>query len=118
MNMHQFLPQVTEYLRATPLENVPGWMPGTPFTVDPLAQGEYNMNYLVRQGRSTWVFRVNIGSQIPTGYIDVSLTVRSVESIVHRLERSLAVDQRLNLIARCRTWNIWMLLGDQPAIQI
>ena len=64
MNMHQFLPQVTEYLRATPLENVPGWMPGTPFTVDPLAQGEYNMNYLVRQGQSTWVFRVNIGSQI------------------------------------------------------
>jgi aminoglycoside phosphotransferase (APT) family kinase protein len=32
--------------------------------VVPLAQGEYNMNYLVRQGDTAWVLRVNVGTQI------------------------------------------------------
>jgi aminoglycoside phosphotransferase (APT) family kinase protein len=46
------------------LDAVPGWQPGAPFAVEPLAQGEYNMNYLVRQGQGAWVFRVNVGTQI------------------------------------------------------
>lgn len=51
------------YLGQVPI-NVPGWTAGAPFDVAPLAQGEYNLNYIVRQGTRAWVFRVNIGTQI------------------------------------------------------
>jgi aminoglycoside phosphotransferase (APT) family kinase protein len=43
---------------------VPHWDAGQPIDVKPLAQGEYNMNYLVSQDGQRWVFRVNIGTQI------------------------------------------------------
>jgi aminoglycoside phosphotransferase (APT) family kinase protein len=58
------LPRVKSYLTEADLESVSGWRPGEPFAVEPLAQGEYNMNYLVRQGDQARVFRVNVGSQI------------------------------------------------------
>jgi hypothetical protein len=34
------------------------------FTVTPLAQGEYNLNYLIASDSIQLVFRVNIGTQI------------------------------------------------------
>jgi len=58
------LPRVMDYLAQAQLGDVPGWRPGEPFSVKPLAQGEYNINYLVRLGDGAWVFRVNIGTQI------------------------------------------------------
>jgi len=58
------LPRVVDYLTQAQLGDVPGWRPGEPFSVKPLAQGEYNINYLVHQGGGAWVFRVNIGTQI------------------------------------------------------
>jgi aminoglycoside phosphotransferase (APT) family kinase protein len=64
MNLHAFLPRVTAYLAQADLGQVPGWHTHVPPTVTPLAQGEYNMNYRVQQGDRTWVFRVNIGTQI------------------------------------------------------
>ena len=64
MDLKSFLPRVTDYLNHVDLSAVPGWRPGEPFSVGPLAQGEYNMNYLVRQGDGAWVLRVNIGTQI------------------------------------------------------
>jgi len=39
-------------------------MHGRTFEVSPLAQGEYNLNYLIAAGEFRLVFRVNIGTQI------------------------------------------------------
>jgi aminoglycoside phosphotransferase (APT) family kinase protein len=56
------------YLRELALPQLPGWRGA--LSVVPLAQGEYNMNYLVRRGgggadpEQAWVFRVNVGTQI------------------------------------------------------
>jgi len=52
------------YLQQADLRDIPGWQPRNPFIVETLAQGEYNMNYLARQGDETWVFRINVGTQI------------------------------------------------------
>jgi aminoglycoside phosphotransferase (APT) family kinase protein len=64
MNLQEYLPHASDYLSNTDLSGVPDWKPATRFTVEPLAQGEYNMNYLVHQGDTTWVLRVNVGTQI------------------------------------------------------
>jgi aminoglycoside phosphotransferase (APT) family kinase protein len=64
MDLQAYLPTTTAYLSRADLNAVPGWQPGTPFVVTPLAQGEYNMNYLVHQGDAAWVLRVNTGTQI------------------------------------------------------
>jgi aminoglycoside phosphotransferase (APT) family kinase protein len=64
MNLQELLPYATDYLAQADLNAVAGWKPGVPFVVEPLAQGEYNMNYLVRQGKALWVFRINVGTQI------------------------------------------------------
>ncbi len=64
IDSHTLLPRVLDYLTQAPLGDVPGWQPGEPFSVKPLAQGEYNINYLVQRGSAAWVFRVNIGTQI------------------------------------------------------
>jgi aminoglycoside phosphotransferase (APT) family kinase protein len=57
------LPQVAEYLAARDWKDVPA-MRGRLFTVEPLAQGEYNLNYLISSDSLQLVFRVNIGTQI------------------------------------------------------
>ena len=64
IDLQGFLPRAADYLAQAQLGEVSGWRPQEPFTVDPLAQGEYNMNYLVRQGREALVLRVNVGTQI------------------------------------------------------
>jgi hypothetical protein len=46
MNLQQLLPSVINYLEYANLDSVPDW-PGNTVIVHPLAQGEYNMNYLV-----------------------------------------------------------------------
>ena len=61
--MTDMLPKVTEYLAAKKWDNVPV-MQGCKFTVTPLAQGEYNLNYLITSDSTQLVFRVNIGTQI------------------------------------------------------
>ncbi|MCA9958717.1 MAG: aminoglycoside phosphotransferase family protein [Chloroflexota bacterium] len=62
--MLELLPQVKLYVRRVDLSCVPGfnWMRET--AVSPLAQGEYNMNYLLQQDQRKWVLRVNVGTQI------------------------------------------------------
>ncbi len=64
MDLATLLPAVQAYLRKGTLPNVPDWNPAQPFVVSPLAQGEYNLNYVVQQGGRRWVLRVNMGSQI------------------------------------------------------
>jgi aminoglycoside phosphotransferase (APT) family kinase protein len=64
MNLHAYLPTAQEYLSRAGLSMVPGWQAGAPFVITPLAQGEYNMNYLVRQGDTACVLRANMGTQI------------------------------------------------------
>ena len=61
--MNDMLPKVEEYLSSQKWNDVPVMM-GRKFTVTPLAQGEYNLNYLLASDSSRLVFRINIGSQI------------------------------------------------------
>ena len=61
--MVELLPQVQAYLNEQDWREVP-LMRGRPFEVAPLAQGEYNLNYLITAGDLKLVFRVNIGTQI------------------------------------------------------
>jgi len=61
--MTDMLPKVAEYLAGRDWKNVPV-MQGRKFTVTPLAQGEYNLNYLITAETTRLVFRVNIGTQI------------------------------------------------------
>jgi aminoglycoside phosphotransferase (APT) family kinase protein len=53
-----------EYVQGADLSRVPGWKSGDPFEITALAQGEYNLNYRLRQGPRQWVLRVNLGTQI------------------------------------------------------
>jgi aminoglycoside phosphotransferase (APT) family kinase protein len=64
MDLLTLLPAVESYLKEDPLRDIPGWDPTAPFETLPLAQGEYNLNYIVQQAGRRWVLRVNIGSQI------------------------------------------------------
>jgi aminoglycoside phosphotransferase (APT) family kinase protein len=61
--MQRMLPEVENYLAQADKHIAPGLMGGD-VRVTPLAQGEYNLNYLVKTGSSPLVFRVNIGTQI------------------------------------------------------
>jgi aminoglycoside phosphotransferase (APT) family kinase protein len=61
--MTDMLPQVAEYLNSSDWNDVPA-MQGSKFKVSPLAQGEYNLNYLISSDSLQLVFRVNIGTQI------------------------------------------------------
>ena len=64
LSIQTFLPQAIEYLSSARPASVPGWSPDEHYTVAPLAQGEYSMNFIVRQGETVWVLRVNTRSQI------------------------------------------------------
>ena len=61
--MTEMLPRVEEYLYSRDWHDVPV-MHGRKFSVTPLAQGEYNLNYLIASDSINLVFRVNIGTQI------------------------------------------------------
>jgi aminoglycoside phosphotransferase (APT) family kinase protein len=64
-SMQDMLPAVKAYVDRRDWADVPA-MHGRWFTVAPLAQGEYNLNYLLTAGSNDaqFVFRVNIGTQI------------------------------------------------------
>lgn len=64
MDLNTLLPRVNAYLKDDPPLSVPGWTTDTAFSVEPLAQGEYNLNYLIHHGGRRWVLRINIASQI------------------------------------------------------
>jgi aminoglycoside phosphotransferase (APT) family kinase protein len=64
MDLATLLPILQSYLLRAPLSGIPSWNPEKPFEVLPLAQGEYNLNYVVQQAGCRWVLRVNMGSQI------------------------------------------------------
>ena len=61
--MDDMLPKVAAYLDSRDWKDVSA-MQGLKFTVSPLAQGEYNLNYLISSDPLQLVFRVNIGTQI------------------------------------------------------
>jgi aminoglycoside phosphotransferase (APT) family kinase protein len=61
--MQEMLPQVQAYLKMQDWREFP-LMKDRVFKVTPLAQGEYNLNYLVSSGDLRLVLRVNIGTQI------------------------------------------------------
>lgn len=64
MDLHSYLPAIVQYVGQVNWSTVPGWQVNEPWDVLPLAQGEYNMNYLICQEKNRWVLRVNLGSQI------------------------------------------------------
>jgi len=64
LSIHSFTPQAREYIREARPRNVPDFLPGNDFVVNPLGQGEYNMNFLITQNGLSWVLRINTGSQI------------------------------------------------------
>ena len=64
LSIHTFLLQAIQYLQSARPTGIPGWSSDRDYTVTPLAQGEYSMNFTVRQGKTAWVLRVNTGSQI------------------------------------------------------
>ena len=64
LSIQTYLSKVRTYLQQTRPTSVPNWSPDDDFSVHPLGQGEYNMNFLVQQGQTKWVLRVNTGSQI------------------------------------------------------
>jgi len=64
MDVKQIIGSTIEYLQNVDLRDVPGWHTGEPFSVTHLAQGEYNLNLLLLQGKRKWVLRVNFGTQI------------------------------------------------------
>ena len=61
--MNDMLPKVSAYLNNRDWDDVPV-MKDRKFSVSPLAQGEYNLNYLISSDSLQLVFRVNIGTQI------------------------------------------------------
>jgi aminoglycoside phosphotransferase (APT) family kinase protein len=61
--MQEMLPRAEAYLSARSWGDVPV-MAGRTFQVTPLAQGEYNLNYLLTGDETQLVLRVNIGTQI------------------------------------------------------
>jgi aminoglycoside phosphotransferase (APT) family kinase protein len=61
--METLLPKVQAFLNAQDWRSVP-WLRGRSFTVAPLAQGEYNLNYRITAGDLELVFRINVGTQI------------------------------------------------------
>lgn len=64
LSIHTFQPEAKRYLLQSRPMGIPGFSPDVDFTILPLAQGEYSMNFLVRQESAAWVLRVNTGSQI------------------------------------------------------
>jgi thiamine kinase-like enzyme len=61
--IQKLLPKVQAYLDGKDWADVPLLNDRT-FVASPLAQGEYNLNYLVTAGETRLVFRVNVGTQI------------------------------------------------------
>jgi aminoglycoside phosphotransferase (APT) family kinase protein len=61
--MTEMLTKVEEYIAGRDWDDTPA-MQGRNFTVTSLAQGEYNLNYLITSNSTRLVFRVNIGTQI------------------------------------------------------
>ncbi len=55
---------VRDYVAQSDLSYLPGWNAVASWTVLPLAQGEYNVNFVLKQGSLRWVLRVNMASQI------------------------------------------------------
>lgn len=64
LSIHRYLPEIVKYVNIAKPEGIPNWMPDLHYQIKPLAQGEYNMNFLVTQQGFSWVLRVNTGSQI------------------------------------------------------
>jgi len=66
MNLQALLPDVTAYVRQAEARGLADWPLPPDAHVEPLAQGEYNLNYraISADGHADWVIRVNIGTQI------------------------------------------------------
>ena len=64
VSIQTFLPNAREHLHQAQSIKVPNWRSNVDFSLELLAQGKYNMNYLVKQDQTFWVLRVNTGSQI------------------------------------------------------
>jgi len=64
INIHTYCEEMINYMAHIDLGSLPRWDVHKEFSLTPLAQGEYNMNFLLRQKRLNYVVRVNTGSQI------------------------------------------------------
>jgi len=63
-NLQASLAAVEAFVAGSDLGALPGWDGSRPWALEPLAQGEYNMNYVLRQDDRRYVVRVNVGTQI------------------------------------------------------
>ena len=79
--MNDMLPQVAAYLDNRGWDDVPA-LKDRKFSVSPLAQGEYNLNYLISSGSLQLVFRVNIGTQI-NRYDQILYEYRALDLLAH-----------------------------------
>lgn len=64
INIHSYCKEISSYLTHLDLGSLPQWDSLEGFSLTPLAQGEYNMNFMLSQGGLKYVVRVNTGSQI------------------------------------------------------
>ena len=64
LSIKTFSSQAKHYINQARPETIPGFSPEKDFSVQPLAQGEYNMNFLISQEEVSWVLRINTQSQI------------------------------------------------------
>jgi len=60
----ELLSLARDYVAESDLSYLPGWNAAVRKAVLPLAQGEYNVNFVLKQGSLRWVLRVNMASQI------------------------------------------------------
>ena len=60
----ELLSLARDYVAESDLSYLPGWNAAVRKAVLPLAQGEYNANFIVKQAALRWVLRVNMASQI------------------------------------------------------
>jgi thiamine kinase-like enzyme len=61
--IHQLLPKVNAFLQSEAAHSVPA-LKENHWTAQPLAQGEYNLNYLIAGGNEKRVLRINVDTQI------------------------------------------------------
>jgi aminoglycoside phosphotransferase (APT) family kinase protein len=80
--MQRMLPKVNTYLAQTDWQTIPV-LNQAHAQVTPLAQGEYNLNYLVQAGGYPMVFRVNIGTQINRND-QIMYEFKALELLKHR----------------------------------
>lgn len=101
LSIQIFLPKAVQYLHQARPKAIPHWQHDQIFKVTPLAQGEYNLNFLVRQGNTRWVLRINSRSEIGLSNADqISYEYRTLQLLapIDVAPQPYFVDSSLSLL--------------------